>query len=106
MIEGSLKCSGIAVGEFSVNLLDATVRMRAKAAFIDPKTGATHGWTEGGVWAPATVAKMRELVALMEEDLARQHFVGGVEAVNASAASLGGLAGGLGEHIGDDGEQV
>jgi hypothetical protein len=106
VISGNPKYVGITVGEFSVNLMDATVKMRAKAAFVDPRTGATHGWTEGGVWSPDTILKMRELVAAMELDLSRQHFTDGATSSDSALAGPPGLAGGLGEHVGSDGDQV
>jgi hypothetical protein len=108
MINGTPKFSALAVGEFTVNLLGTAPKMEAKAAFVNPRTGATHGWTTGNVWSPATVAKMRELVELMELDLSQQHFDGGdtVTGVTDPTVKPGLGGGGLGEHLGSDGDQV
>jgi hypothetical protein len=107
MIQGTLKVTGLAMGEFSVNLLGTTVQMKAKAAFVDSRTGATHGWTEGNQWSHGTIEKMRELVLLMEADMARQHFEsGGSTESPIDPTAKPGMSGGLGEHIGGDGEQV
>ena len=109
MIPGSLKASGIAIGEFTANILGHTVKLVAKAAFVDPRTGQTHGWTSCESWTPSTMEKMREFIEAMEQDLGRQHFhdfapaAGGV----ADVAKPAGIpAGGIGEHVGGDGEQV
>lgn len=97
------------MGEFSVNLLGTSVQMKAKAAFVDTTTGSTHGWTESSQWSHDTVAKMKELVAMMESDMAKQHFIGDTGGAGAGPIEPGarpGMSGGLGEHVGNDGEQV
>lgn len=109
MIDGTLKATGIAVGEFSCNVLSATVKLTAKAAFIDARSGQTHGWTSCDSWSPATMAKMREFMEAMELDLARQHFTAFSPTTSnvADPARPAGIPeGGLGEHVGGEGEQV
>lgn len=111
MIEGAPKFGGLAVGEFTCSLLGATVQLKAKAAFVDKRTGQTHGWTEGSgnLWSTATLQKMRELVELMEADLARVHFDNAATAPTAVATdptASPGLSGGIGEHLKGDGAQI
>ncbi len=105
MISGSPKFSGLAIGEISINLLQ-TLTIAAKAAFVDPKTGATHGWTEQKTqWSRETIAKLYELTALMENDMAIVHFSDGMPSTVSSViapAAKPGLGGGLGEHLGTD----
>ena len=47
----------------------------AHAAFVDTKTGKTHGHTLGRNWSKETIAKLEELKELMERDMAELHFV-------------------------------
>lgn len=109
MITGTPKFHGLAVGEFTCNVMGVNVALKAKAAFVDPATGTTHGWTEAtNGWSPATMLKMREFVAAMEEDIAAVHFTGLASSPNnAPTAGAPGLSGGLSEHVGTaDGDQV
>lgn len=102
MIRGTPKFDGLAVGEFTANFLSPTIRLHAKAAFIDTKSGATCGWTEGTNWSPDTLAKVQELRLAVERDLAMMHFSGGGE--QPMAVSTPALTQGLGEHLGADGD--
>lgn len=108
VISGNIKFSGIAIGELTVNRMGPTLKMEAKAAFVDPKTGVTHGWTTGSQWSKETVAKLNELFLLMEADLAKAHFVdAGTSDDGPVTISRPTGVGGLGEHvIGREGEQV
>jgi len=108
VIDGNPKYTALSVGEFSCNLLGNTVKLTAKAAFVDPRTGATHGWTQCDSWSPETMEKMREFVNSLESDLARQHFSGFAPAAAILDVSkpAGVPSGGLGEHVTGDGDQV
>ncbi len=108
MIDGNPKYTGLTIGEFTCNLLGSTVKLTAKAAFVDPRTGTTHGWTTCDSWSQETMEKMREFSAAMEADLARQHFQGYAPATTALDISkpAGVPSGGLGEHVTGDGDQV
>lgn len=109
MVRGTAKFDGIAIGEFSVNFLGATVKMNAKAAFVGSESGATYGWTSNEQWSPETIAKLRDLQAAMEADLARIHFSATAELQQAAAPYIGQVPpmGGLGEHLGDvDGRSI
>ena len=74
MIRGVPKFDGIAIGEGTFSFLGTTVHLEAKAAFVDAKSGDTHGWTKNMQWSPGTMAKLHELRALMEQDLSRLHM--------------------------------
>jgi len=106
MIKGTPKIDGIAVGEFVVKFTGPQVQFTAKAAFVNNKTGETHGWTDAlsASWSPTTMEKLQELRALMEIDLGRLHLEGGGEVLVGprSAAPVAQQAheGGLGEHLG------
>lgn len=104
----SVKFDSIRVAEVSVSFLEATPAVTAKAAFVNTKSGATHGWTTGKRWSDETMAKLAELRAAMEKDLADQHFDDG-SSVSSPTTSGGGLREtfqGLGEHLGTSGEPV
>lgn len=106
MIRGTAKFDGLAIGELSANLLGPTVKLTAKAAFVDSGSGNTHGWTTNESWSPETMSKLRELRAAMEQDLARMHFG---EGLTERSEVFGGQtpSGGLGEHLGEqDGRQL
>jgi hypothetical protein len=105
MIRGSAKFDSIAVGEIAVSFLGPTVTVEAKAAFVNSKSGETHGWTKNTQWTPAVIEKLRELRALMEVDLGQIHLEGGGEilvttAANTSSSVGAEASGGLGERFG------
>ncbi len=86
---GVLKVDAVKVGAFEVDLMNPpSGKLTAKAAFINSKTGHTHGWTNHMVWSPATLLKLRELVESMELDLASAHFVEGGEASSTTGGGL------------------
>lgn len=108
VISGVMRFTGIAIAEVSIDKREPTLKMTAKAAFVDPRTGDTHGWTTGGQWSPATIEKMGELIALMENDLAIKHLEGaGSSPSTGVAVARPGISGGLGEHLaGRDGDSI
>lgn len=97
----SAKFNAIRVAEVTLNLVEATASITAKAAFVDTVSGQTHGWTTGRSWSEETMAKVRELRESMERDLERLHFDDG--ASSPTTTSGGGLRDGfkgLGEELG------
>ena len=94
---GTPEFDGITITTVEVDLL--TKSLTAKAAFVNTKTGATHGWTEGGgtIWSTETKAAVAALVASMEKDLAAVHLGGPRETQGFNSA----LSSGLGEHLAD-----
>lgn len=110
MIRGNTKFDGLAVGEGSFSFLGATLHLEAKAAFVNSRTGDTHGWTKNTQWSPQVIEKLKELRALMEVDLGHIHLQGGGE-VLSTAVPLGTAltsteGGGLGEHLREPTPQV
>lgn len=114
MIQGTPKFGGLAVAKIEVDFLKNPVHIDVQAAFVNMKTGDTHGWTRG---SPGWSAKTRELINTlrlsMEEDLAAYHLEGGATAVtsvaSASSSKVGGEPTGLGEWLGsarEDGNGV
>jgi hypothetical protein len=104
MIKGNTKFDAIAVGEFTAAFIGPTLEFKAKAAFVDSKTGQTHGWTTNATWSPPTIEKLKELRLLMEADLGAMHLEGGGEAVhNVIAPRAPQVPTGLGEHVGEGG---
>lgn len=74
MKTGVLKATTLTVTEIHVNLADVTVSFEAHVAFVDTKTSRLHSWSKNRQWTPATMRKLEELRAAMEDDLARIHF--------------------------------
>ena len=111
MIRGSTKFDSVSVGEGAFSFLGSNLTLEAKAAFVNSRTGDTHGWTKNSQWSPTTIEKLKELRALMEIDLGALHLENGGEVLVASStvgqtvASSGG-SGGLGEHLSRTAEQV
>jgi hypothetical protein len=104
-ISGTPKFSALDLKEMSAEISGTSIALSGKAAFVNPSNNATHGWTkaEGSVWSKETIEALLELRAQMEKDLARLHFEG------QSVASDGSRPlelGGLGEHLGQDADQV
>jgi hypothetical protein len=106
MVRGTLVPDGLAVLEVQASFLPGG-QLSAKAAFVNTKTGRTHGYTEHTTWSPGTLAKLDELRALMEEDVAARHMEGyapatkpGQVAPDPAASTTpfaGSSGGGLGE---------
>lgn len=111
---GTPKFDGLTIGELSANFLQGpgVVNLKAKAAFVNTKNGGTHGWTMHEHWSPTTLAKLKELTELMEEDIAKVHFSDGSYPVldfrETSPGTPAQATGGLGEHLGtgDEAPQV
>lgn len=110
MIQGTLRPTALAILEFEMSKVDGPlIRLSAKAAFCDPATGNTHGFTnaESG-WSPDTMQALKALMDSMERDMGLQHFVEGSSAGPTEGPK--GLRptslGGLGEHVAGDGTQV
>jgi hypothetical protein len=108
MIQGSAKFDAIVVGEFTASFIGPTTDFKAKAAFVNSKTGQTHGWTSNQTWSKETIIKLLELRALMETDLGALHLENGGQVLEVPTQPRNPPAPtGLSEHVGDGGlEQV
>lgn len=102
MRTGTPKFTAVALGRFDVDLLGTTVKLVAKFAFVDPATGGTYAWAEGGQWSPETMQALKVLRESMEADAAKLFFTGdGVTIQEASRKLVPEDDGnGLGEHLG------
>lgn len=101
MKTGTPLFDGIAIGELTANLMKGpgVVELSAKAAFVNSKTGRTHGWTSHNTWSPAVVAKLKELTDLMEEEVAQVQF-SGYEKGSFGGQSSSTEPRGLADHLG------
>ena len=108
MINGSPKFNGMAMGEGKFSFLGTTIHLEGKAAFIDNRTGQTHGWTHNTSWGKDTIDKLMELRAAMELDLGRLHLEGGGEKLvtTSKPPALTGGGDGLGEFLGTSDPQI
>lgn len=98
--QGSIVFDGIAIATVEADVINK--KLTARAAFIDSKTGETHGWTEaqGTVWTEKTKAALVALINSMEQDMGRLHFAG-IPATPMPDSSSRSEPGGLGEHLQD-----
>ena len=108
MIRGTPQFDGIAAGEVSMNFMGASFRMTAKAAFVNSKTGQTHGWTTHETWSPAIIEKVKELRALLEAEIAQSHFsdVDGARTPGIKFTKESEPPAGLGEHLSANAEPL
>lgn len=104
MIRGTPIFDGLAVMEFSANFLEETVKLEAKAAFVqtadvgEHKGGASHGYTVCTRWSEQTMKKLVELREALERDLGARHF----RDVSSSAGIHADDVGGIGENLEDE----
>lgn len=98
--QGSIVFDGLAITTVEADTLNKT--LSARAAFVDSKTGETHGWTEaqGTVWSEKTKAALAALITSMEQDMGRLHFAS-IPAAPVPDAGSRSEPGGLGEHLQD-----
>lgn len=93
----------MSIGTLMADLMGgaANTKLEAKIAFVDTKTGRTHGWTTQRTFGPQVLAKLAELTTLMEEEVAALHFSehGAMSSSPALSAPSEGV-GGLGELLG------
>jgi hypothetical protein len=68
------------------------------AAFVNTKTGKTHGKTTLRQWSKPTLQKLEELRLAMEEDMAKANFVTAGEDAPRQLSEH--EPGGIGEHVG------
>lgn len=103
---GTPRFNQLAVGEVEVDFTASPIKIEVTAAFVDSRSGETHGWTKGygGIWSEETRNRLVELRESMEQDLAKLHFEG-----VGSTTTQGGVEfepGGITEHLDDDAQQV
>lgn len=98
--QGSIVFDGVAITTIEADLLNKS--LTARAAFINSKTGNTHGWTEaqGTIWSERTKAAFKALVDCMEQDIGRLHF-SNLPATQVSESSVSSEPSGIGEHLQD-----
>ena len=105
---GTPQFNGLVLASGSFDFTGTGGKLEGKAAFVDTRTGRTHGWTNGTQWSPETLECLSMLRTAMEGDLAMQHLRGD------SALPVAGdtnddepaPAGGLAEHLGSKGEDA
>lgn len=92
-VTGLPKFDAIAVAEVTIAYNRDALLMKAKAAYVNTKTGTTHGWLTGTVWSKETLAKLEELRESLERDLAARNFT-------SASTETAEYYNGLGEHLG------
>lgn len=98
----TLKADELKVAKISVNFLSNPVRVHSLFALVDTVTGRTVAWSEGegGLWSNETMAKLRELCILMEED-AIKHISSDQGFIPSQHPTARVPAGGIAEHLSD-----
>jgi len=105
-VTGTPRFNQLAVGEIEVDFTSSPIKIDVTAAFVDSKTGETHGWTKGygGIWSEETRKKLVELRELMELDLSKLHFDKAGSATTTKGVEF--EPGGISEHLDKDAQQV
>lgn len=99
-VEGIPVFDALAILEIEkVDYREGSPSLVAHAAFVNTKTGRTHGRTTGRQWSKETLAKLEELKESMEHDMARQHFVDTMATSSPSTVLPGKEPSGLAEFI-------
>lgn len=105
MIKGTPKFDGLAVTKMELDFIKNPIHIEVSAAFVNSKTGDTHGWTRSsGGWSEETRALIKQLREAMERDMASSHLTDADTAApttGKAGITLGPTTGGLGEHLGD-----
>jgi hypothetical protein len=103
MSTGTPVFDSLKVLELWVDVLQSS--MQCKAAFVNTKTGHTHGWTEGRgtMWSKETKKRLDALKESMEMDLMKVHFSGASEPAKSPGLQV---SGGIKEHLEDDAPPV
>lgn len=105
MINGLIRFNSLAMAEGSFSFLGVNIQLRGKAAFVDTKTGKTHGSTESNAgWSKETFAALDQLRACMERDLARVHFSESSESSGILGTPHAEPPSGIGENLRGGGE--
>lgn len=100
MINGSVRFTGLAAAEGNFSFISSGTQLKAKAAFVDPKTGKTHGWTETSAgWSKETLVALENLRACIERDFSRVHFTETTDSSGDSATPAAGSPTGIGENL-------
>lgn len=103
MIQGTPSFDGIAVAKIEVDFLQNPTHIDVQAAFINVRSGDTHGWTRGSPgWSDQTRELIVKLRESMEQDLANRHFSGGGVSPTAATQQRTAASGGIGEHLGGE----
>lgn len=98
----------LSVGRYTADFTKSPSVIEAKAAFVNSRSGMTHGWTSGiGPWSERTLQLAQELQEALARDIAQLHARKG--SVEAPAAQKPGLrvtppqdTEGIGEHVDGD----
>ena len=104
-ITGTPKFNSLAVATLSADFTKPTVTFSAKAAFVDTKSGVTHGYTDASssAWSKETMQKLKDLRDSMEIDLGKLHLDGITAATRTKGLDM---ESGLGEHLKDGDTKV
>jgi hypothetical protein len=99
-ITGTPRFDSLVIATMEADFRNPTTAFTARAAFVNTKDGATHGWTDasGSVWSKQTMGKLKELRESMERDLGKLHLEGVAAAKKDEGLSLED-DGGVGEYI-------
>ncbi len=94
------KFDKVAIGEITIKLMEEPNVVSAKAAFVNTKSGTTHGYTYCTNWSKEVLIKIKELAALMSLELDSTHFDMGI--TSSEQGVIPQEIGGLGEFIKDN----
>lgn len=93
MRQGTPKFDGLTVAEINA-VFTGGLSVETTFAFVNTRTGASHGWTKMTTASPKSIDLLKALAASLEEDAAKQHFD---EGSDTTATAVTQPTSGLGE---------
>ncbi len=94
------KFDRIVLMKLTVELTSAQAEMTATGAFVNTRTGQTHGSTKGSTWSEETVQALVRLRESIEADMERVHFAD--DRLSSPSPLKPGPTTGLGEYLKKD----
>jgi hypothetical protein len=74
MIQGTFCFDGLALGRLEIDTTRTPLEVTAKFAFVDTKTGKTHGWTTyNGPLPPSALESFKAFAAALEGAVIQRH---------------------------------
>ncbi len=96
-MKGTMRFDSLALGELTISFIAPGTVMTGKAAFVDSKTGTTHGWTEtSGGWSETALKALAALKEAVEADFGKLHL----ETTHAGTVSEAPQRSSLSVHLG------
>lgn len=72
MIQGIPNIDGLSIANIEIDFTKNPIHIRARAGFVNTKSGQTMGWTDfiNGPWKKETLERLRAFTDSLESDIA------------------------------------